>query len=315
LEGLDVRNGTEPIKLLIIAGPTASGKTGLAVRLAEMLDAEIISADSMQVYRGMDIGTAKPSAEERRRVRHHLLDLVAPDQPFSAADFRREAAGAVADITGRGKRVIVTGGTGLYIKALTRGLMESPAADEVFRKELKELAAREGKVALLHRLSMVDPETAASLHPNDQVRIIRALEVHRTTGRPISALRGEHRFAGEPYRTVKIGLKVDRGTLYRAIDNRVEQMIAGGLLDEVRSLLEAGYSPELKPMLSIGYRHVVEYLVGSCSLEEAVSHMKRDTRRYAKRQMTWFNRDEEINWIEYPGNVAMIERTANDFFD
>jgi len=310
-----VGTGPSAVKLLIILGPTASGKTGLAVRLAEECGGEILNADSMQVYRRMDIGAAKPSPDQLGRARHHLLDLVEPDQPFSAADFRREAEAAIADIAARGKRVIVCGGTGLYIKALTRGLMESPGSDEALRSELKELAEREGGEELHRRLSLVDPVAAARLHPNDQVRIIRALEVHRLTGRPISEHMGEHRFGGENYQCLKIGLSTDRETLYRTIDNRVEQMLGNGLVEEVRALLAAGYSPELKPMRSIGYSQVCGYLAGEYSLDEAVRLIKRDTRRYAKRQLTWFNRDPEIKWIEYPENLAMIVQNVNDFFD
>lgn len=307
--------GQMAVKLLIILGPTASGKTGLAVSLAEAFGGEIINADSMQVYRRMDIGAAKPSPEQLRRARHHLLDLVEPDQPFSAADFRREAEAAIADISGRGKRVIVCGGTGLYIKALTSGLMESPGGDEQLRDQFRELAEKEGGDGLLRRLARVDPATAARLHPNDLVRIVRALEVYHLTGRPISEHRDAHRFGGGGYECLKIGLKVDRETLYRDIDNRVELMLGNGLVEEVRALLASGCSPELKPMRSIGYRQVCGYLAGEYDLDEAVRLIKRDTRRYAKRQLTWFNRDPEIKWIEFPENVAMIEQNVNDFFD
>lgn len=308
-------NGTDAVKVLIILGPTASGKTELAVRLAENCGGEIVNADSMQVYRRMDIGAAKPSLEQRQRVRHHLLDLVDPDEPFTAADFRREAGRAIADIAARGKRVILCGGTGLYIKALTKGLMESPPGDEELRNEFRRLAEREGREELLRRLFLVDPVSAARLHPNDQLRIIRALEVWHLTGHPISELRGGHRFSSDSYDCLKIGLRVDRESLYRSIDNRVEQMIGNGFVDEVRTLLAEGCSPELKPMRSIGYRHICGYLAGAFSLEETVQLMKRDTRRYAKRQLTWFNQDAEINWIEYPGNVAIIVQNAHDFFD
>jgi len=305
----------EKIQLVIVQGPTASGKSELVVRLAEHFSGEVVNADSMQVYRSMDIGTAKPSAEQLRRVPHHLLDIVAPDQPFSAADFCREAGEVIADIARRGKRVFICGGTGLYIRALTRGLMESPPGDDAFRLELKELANREGNAALHRRLVALDPVSAVRIHPNDQFRVIRALEVYRITGRPISQLRGEHRFGALRYDYCKIGLSVNREALYRNIDNRVDSMIGNGFLAEVQSLLAAGYSPGLKPLRSIGYRHMCDFLAGLVSFEEAVQLMKRDTRRYAKRQLTWFNQDFEIKWIEYPENVAIIEHIVDDYFD
>lgn len=306
------RNG---VKLLILLGPTASGKTGLAVRLAESIGAEIVNADSMQVYRSMDIGTAKPTAEQRRRVPHHLLDLVEPDRTFSVADFRAAAEQAIADIAARGKRVVVCGGTGLYIRALTGGLVDAPGGDEDIRNELRDLAGMKGTEVLYSLLEESDPASAARLHPNDQFRIIRALEICRITGRPASELRGEHRFAEARYHCLKIGLATARDVLYERIDARVESMIQDGFVDEVRTLLESGYPASLKPMRSLGYRHVIGFLSGGCSLEEAILLMKRDTRRYAKRQLTWFNRDREIKWIEYPENVAIIENNAHDFFD
>jgi len=307
--------GTDTVKMVILQGPTASGKSELAVHLAENTGAEIINADSMQVYRRMDIGTAKPSGELLHRVPHHLIDLVDPDQPFSAADFRREAETSIKDIVARGKRVVVSGGTGLYIRALTKGLAESPAGDESIRRELRELAAREGREELHRRLSLVDPVSASRLHPNDQVRIIRALEVHLLTGRPISEMQINHGFTQNSFISLKIGLLREREALYRSIDNRVDWMIGNGLEEEVRSLLASGYSPDLKAMRSLGYRHMCQFLTGGNSREEIIDLMKRDTRRYAKRQMTWFHQDPEINWIEYPENVAIIVQNVNDFFD
>lgn len=306
---------SEKVKILVILGPTASGKTGLALRLAEIFDAEILSADAMQVYRRMDIGAAKPTPEQRGRVRHHLLDMVEPDEPFSAADYRAAADNAIADTISRGKRVIVCGGTGLYIKALTRGLVNAPAGDEGIRRDLRDLADREGNSSLHGLLQKADPESAARLHPNDRMRVIRALEICRITGRPVSELRAGHGFAEAPYECLKIGLAVDRPALYEAIDNRVDAMIRDGLVEEVRALLEEGFAPSLKPMRSLGYRHMAAYLAGEYPMEEAVALMKRDTRRYAKRQLTWFNQDREIKWIEYPENVAIIVRNAHDFFD
>ncbi len=307
--------GKQDIKLIIVQGPTASGKSELAVRLAERCNGEIVNADSMQVYRSMDIGTAKPSADQLRRVPHHLLDIRDPDQTFSAADFSREAEKVIMDISRRGRNSIVCGGTGLYIRALTKGLMNSPACDAAFREEMKDLANREGNERLHRRLAEVDPVSAERIHPNDQFRIIRALEVFQMTGRPISELRGEHQFGTLRYDYRKIGISIDRETLYRNIDNRVDLMIRQGFLEEVQALLASGYPSSLKPMRSLGYRHMCDYLEGVMPFEDALQLMKRDTRRYAKRQLTWFNNDPEINWIEYPGNVAIIEDIVIDYFD
>lgn len=302
-------------KLVIILGPTASGKSELAVRLAERLDGEIVNADSMQVYRGMDIGTAKPSPELCRRVPHHLLDVVEPDVNFSAADFQAAASRVIGEIQGRGKRVFVVGGTGLYIKSLLQGLVDSPRADESLRAELESLAGIEGKEVFHRRLAEVDPVTAARLHPNDRVRIVRALEVFMMTGRPISSYRDEHGFSGDYYDCHKIGLSVEREELYRRVEERVDRMMAGGLVEEVRRLLAAGYDRSLKSMRSIGYKEVCAYLAGECTLEDAVSLVKRDTRHYAKRQLTWFRKDSEINWVEYPGKFDSIFTDVIEFFD
>jgi tRNA dimethylallyltransferase len=296
----------EKIQLVVILGPTATGKSELAVRLAERFDGEIVNADSMQVYRGMEIGTAKPSMELRARVPHHLLDICDPDLNFSASDFRREAELAIADIAGRGKRIFVVGGTGLYIRALLQGLADSPSGAGSVRGELEEQARRDGNEALLRELAQADPETAARLHPNDRVRIVRALEVFRLTGRPISEQRSAHGFAGEHYRALKIGLAVERRELYERIERRVETMIAGGLVAEVAALLGRGFSPEAKALRSIGYRQICAYLAGEYGLAEAVPLIKRDTRRYAKRQLTWFGQDKEIIWVEYSDNFATI---------
>lgn len=298
-------NGEKP-KIIIILGPTASGKTELAVRLAERFDGEIVNADSMQVYRGMDIGTAKPSPELRGRVPHHLIDIIDPDADFSASDFRREAARAIADIHDRGKRAFVVGGTGLYVKALLKGLVDSPSGAEEIRLELQEEARQVGGEELLRRLAEVDPETAGRLHPNDQVRIIRALEVYLQTGRPISSFREEHGFAGDYYDYLKIGISVERGELYRRIEERVERMMAEGLPEEVRGLLGRGYEAGLKPFRAIGYKEICAFLAGAYTLDDAVRLIKRDSRRYAKRQFTWFNSDDEIYWVEYPAGFDTI---------
>ncbi len=303
------------IRLLVIQGPTASGKTELALRIAEEIGGEIINADSMQVYRGMDIGTAKPSDEQRLRIPHHLVDIVDPDLNFTANHFRQEAKRAIDDIVSRGRKPIVVGGTGLYIRALIKGLVDAPAADEAYRAELQEIAAREGGEAILYRLAAVDPVTASILHPNDHVRIVRALEVHRHCGRPVSEMRESHGFSLDDYLTLKMGIHVERHELYRRIDCRVDRMMADGFIDEVRRLLLLGYSTDNKAMKSIGYSEICSFVKGEFPLEEAVRLIKRNTRHYAKRQETWFRRDPEISWVEYPETFDIIINHVNVFFD
>jgi len=298
------------IKLVVVAGPTGSGKSELAVRLAELIGGEIVNADSMQIYRGMDIGTAKPPAEALARVPHHLLSIVTPEVNFSASDFRREAAAVIADIDRRGKKAIVVGGTGLYIRALLEGLVDSPNGDPELRRQFADLSGEE----LFTRLSKVDPETAARLHVNDRVRLVRALEVFTQTGKPISAFRSEHAFSGDDYLALKLAIRVERQELYRRVESRVERMLADGLVDEVRSLLAKGYGRELKAMRSIGYKEIAAYLAGETTLDQAVNLIKRDTRRYAKRQMTWFIKENDINWLEYPVGFANIHAHVIQFF-
>ncbi|AJE03498.1 tRNA (adenosine(37)-N6)-dimethylallyltransferase MiaA [Geobacter pickeringii] len=302
-------------ELVIVQGPTASGKSDLAVRLAERFGGEVINADSMQVYRRMDIGTAKPSAELRARVPHHLLDVVEPDEPFSAADFRSHASRLIADIQTRGKRAILVGGTGLYIKALTRGLVESPGGDESLRRELEEQAEREGVSALHRRLAEVDPAAAARLHPNDRVRIVRALEVFLLTGRTLTSWHEGHGFSEQPYRCLHLGIEVERALLVRRVEERVDRMIEEGLVAEMEGLLVAGYAPSLKAMSSIGYKEICAYLAGACTLDEAIGLIKRNTRQYAKRQLTWFRKDAEINWVEYPAKFDSICSIVMEFYN
>ncbi len=303
------------IKILIICGPTASGKSELALRLAHELDAEIVNADSMQIYRGLNIGTAKPSPEQQAEIRHHLIDVADPDQPFSAADFSAAADDAIRNIVNRGKRVIVAGGTGLYLRALVNGLVDSPGGAGELRQILQEEALKIGNAAMLERLRQVDPELAAGLHPNNLVRIIRALEVHRLTGIPLSRYQKEHAFAARRYETLQIGISVDRGLLYERINERVERMLAGGLLDEVGGLLAAGFGRDLKSMRSIGYKEASAHLCGELSAAEAARLIKRNTRHYAKRQLTWFKADPDILWFEYPEKFGIILRHAIEFFE
>jgi tRNA dimethylallyltransferase len=304
-----------PSKILIICGPTASGKSELALRLAHALDAEIVNADSMQIYRGLDIGTAKPSPEQQAEIRHHLIDVADPDQLFSAADFSDAADDAILNITSRGKRVIVAGGTGLYLRALIKGLVDSPSGAGELRQALQDEASRVGNAAMLERLRQVDPELAAGLHPNNLVRIIRALEVYQLTGMPLSRYQKEHAFATLRYDTLQIGISVDRAALYMRIDERVERMLAAGLLQEVNRLLAAGFGRDLKSMRSIGYKEAVAHLCGEFSIEETVRLIKRNTRHYAKRQLTWFKADPDILWFEYPEKFGIVLQHAIDFFE
>ncbi len=303
-------------RLVAIVGPTASGKSSLAFWLARKFRGEIVSADSMQIYRRMDIGTAKPSPEERRIVPHHLIDIREPDQEYSAALFRQQAHAIITHLHRGGTPSFVVGGTGLYFRALTRGLFHGPGARPELRKALKEKAAQEGSAALHRELAHVDPAAAARIHREDTFRIVRALEVFEQSTRPISLLQEEHGFRESPYKVLKIGLCWNREELYRRIEERVDQMIAKGWIEEVRSLLRQGFSRELKAMRSIGYRQLAAYLHGEIEFSEAVSLIKRDTRRFAKRQMTWFKTDPEIRWIVPAAeNTALAENWAEAFFE
>jgi tRNA dimethylallyltransferase len=292
----------------VICGPTAAGKTATGIEMARAIGGEIVSADSMQVYRYMDIGTAKPTAAEQAEIRHHLIDVVDPDEPFDAAAYMALGRQVLAELFRRGKTPVVVGGTGLYIKALLYGLFSSDARDPAVRARLRA-EAEAGDAAALHaRLEQCDPQTAARLHPNDAVRILRALEVFEVTGRPISELQREHRFGDTPFRALLIGLFIGREALYRRIDRRVDAMLAAGLEDEVRALLAKGYGPELKSMHSIGYSHMVALIAGSADREECLRTLKRDTRRFAKRQMTWFRAYPEIRWAapEHPQEIIRL---------
>jgi tRNA dimethylallyltransferase len=304
-----------PPKTLIICGPTASGKSELAVRLALELDGEIVNADSMQIYRGMNIGTAKPGRNEQGGIPHHLLDVVNPDQDFSAADYANGASAAISDIVGRAKRPIVVGGTGLYIRALLHGLVDSPSGAGELRQQLQTEARQRGNLAMLEQLRTVDPELAAGIHPNNLVRIIRGLEVFRLTGIPLSRYQQEHGFTRQRYQCMQIGVRVERQVLYTRIENRVERMLSMGLLNEVQGLLQAGFGPQLKAMRSIGYKETCAFLMGEQGMEETELLIKRNSRRYAKRQITWFNSDSSIIWLEYPEKFATILRHCIEFFE
>ncbi len=306
------------IPMVAIVGPTGVGKTALAVALAGEWSIEAISVDSRQVYRRMDIGTGKPSAVERRALPHHLVDVVEPDEPYDAGRFAREAAGAVRDIRARNHWPLLVGGTGLYLRALVRGLAPLPPADPGLRRELRAEATARGPTALHSRLAVLDPEAAAELHPRDVVRVTRALEIVALTGQRVSALRsGAWREADSPYRVLTIGLTMAREALYARLDARVDRMLADGLAREVEALLAAGFDSNLPALQGIGYRHLAPVLTGGASLAQAVRAMKRDTRRYAKRQWTWFGHELGVQWVsvdpDNPGSATdmvkkLIER-------
>jgi tRNA dimethylallyltransferase len=299
--------------LVLITGPTGVGKTEVAVRLASGLRVEVVSADSRQVYRGMDIGTAKPTGEQRAAMPHHLVDVINPDERYNAARFRKEAGEAISAILERGKLPLVVGGTGLYIRALLRGLLPAPPADPEVRRELKTLLDREGFEAVHARLEAVDPEAAERIHPRDSVRIIRALEIHRLTGAPLGTP-SHWRQSRPEWRMLLVGLTRPRPSLYATLDARVEGMVARGLREETRRLLDAGYSPALPAMQGIGYRHFVRVIEGQWSEPEAIRLMKRDTRQYAKRQWTWFAREPGIRWVDveaaggFEGAAEQVEK-------
>ena len=276
------------------------------------MDAEIINADSQQVYRCMNIGTGKPSVAERERVRHHLVDIINPNEEFNAAIFRQLATAAMADIQTRGKQAIVCGGTGLYLKALTGGLFTGQAQDLAIRERLNAEADRAGLVSLYRRLERVDPQAMSRIHPNDRQRIVRALEVFELTGKAISDWQKEHAFGESVFDTLKIGLERERAELYDRINKRCDRMIADGLMDEVKMLLDKGYGFELKPLQTIGYRHMGLVIRGEASAEDAIALMKRDTRRLAKQQLTWFRGDHDIQWF-HPDEKKPIEAAVERF--
>lgn len=290
---------------IALVGPTASGKTAVGVLLARRLGAEIVSADSMQVYRYMDVGTAKPTPQERREADFHAVDVADPDQEWTLADFQRLGERSCREIAGRGNVPLVVGGTGLYVRALTTRL-DIPVAppDEAFRIRWREFAETNGNAALLAELAKVDPETSARLHVNDVGRQIRALEVYQASGRTMTELHAENCARQSAESPLVFGLNyADREMLYERIDSRVGQMVTDGLVDEVRGLLTRGYSRDLKPMQSLGYRHVMAYLEGEADLATAVHTLKQDTRRFAKRQLVWFRGDARVRWVWADGKT------------
>ena len=299
-------------RLVVILGPTAVGKTAAAMALAGESGGEIISADSMQVYRLLDIGTAKPTRAEQALVRHHIIDVVNPDEQFNAAMFIRLAQETIGRLSDAGKPVFVVGGTGLYIKALLGGLFEGPDADEDLRRLYKQELKQFGETYLYEKLKEKDELAAAQIDRNDIPRIIRALEVLDLCGVSIVEKQNAHRFGDNLYDAIKIGLTVERAELYKRIDQRAEKMVADGIVEEVEGLLSSGYAENLKPLQALGYKHIVRLIRGSCNSADAVKMIKRDTRHFAKRQITWFGRDRETEWFA-PSDIDTIKRKIYNF--
>jgi tRNA dimethylallyltransferase len=293
-----VRQASDKPKLLVLVGPTAVGKTKLSLQLAEDYNAEIISGDSMQVYRGMDIGTAKVTEQERQRVPHHLIDIHNPDHPFSVAEFQERARDLILDICGRGKLPFIVGGTGLYVESVCYDFQFSEVgSDEGFRNDQLRFAEQFGAEALLGKLRSIDAESAERLHPNDQRRIIRALEIFHLTGERLSDRLNVQK-KQSPYELCIVGLTMDRALLYNRIEERIDQMIKEGLVEEVEGFLKMGYGKQYIAMQGLGYKEMIDFLEGRISWDAAVTLLKRDTRHFAKRQLSWFRHMKEIQWVD-----------------
>lgn len=302
-------------KLLIIVGPTAVGKTDTAIHLAKKLDGEIISADSMQIYRYMNIGTAKPTIEEQEGIPHHMMDCINPDEPFTVADFQQRAKELIDDITARGKFPIVAGGTGLYVNSLLYQMdFTSSVSNWDLRNQLEEEAKSFGNEHLHNKLREMDPDAADRIHPNNVKRVIRAIEVNTEGGEKMGDFRHDI-LREEAYDSYLIGLTRDREELYERVNLRVDIMLKEGLLEEVKGLLDKGYDEDLTAFKGLGYKEIIGYLKGSYDLEEAIEVLKRDTRRYAKRQLTWFKRYDMIHWYNlshYPFKNKLFEDIMNE---
>jgi tRNA dimethylallyltransferase len=299
-------------KVIIIAGPTASGKTAVALALARNFKVAVISADSVQIYKFMDIGSAKPTISEREKVPHFMIDIRYPDQYFSAGDFVVEARHVIAKIAEKSLVPLVVGGTGLYIRLLRGGIAKLPKADSIVRRKFRDIQDKEGIESLFHRLKVVDPVAAQSVGAHNTARIIRALEVFELTGKSITKFHEEHALKDCPYDILYLGINRERQELYHSIDTRVDYMMKSGLLDEVKDLNRRGYDRNLKPMRSIGYRHAAMALFGETDLPEATSRMKKDTRNYAKRQLTWFRSEPDVRWFD-PQEISTIGVEVDNF--
>lgn len=283
--------------VVVIVGPTAVGKSRIAVEVAKAFETDVLTADSRQVYRGMDVGTDKPASEERQAVPHRLIDLVDPDESFNAGLYRRRAIDEIERLYRDCRLPLVVGGTGLYVRTLLKGLCDAPPADPIMREALRQEAEDQGYDRLYARLVDVDPVIAARLHPRDESKVIRALEVYQLSGRRMSEFQQEHGFAERPFAALMIGLNRDRDMLYRRIEGRIDWQLAHGLIEETKQLLAQGYRRDSAAMKGLGYRQVAEHLAGEYDAAEMVRRFKRDTRHFSKRQMTWFRKEPGIQWL------------------
>lgn len=301
-------------KLLVILGPTAAGKSELGIEIARRIGGEIVNADSLQVYRYLDIGTAKPSRDQRERVHHHLIDIVGPDEEFNAGVYRDAARRVIETLHRHSAKIVVVGGTYLYVRVLLYGIIGGIPTDKKIRDNIKSLKSTLGVHYLYEKLKLLDPKAACRIHRNDYVRIERALEVYDLTGEKISELQEKHGFKENDYMVMKIGLSEDRKVLKNKIDERVDNMLEKGLVDEVKKLRGMGLGRGLKPMQSIGYKQVNQYLDGEVTLDGAIKLIKRDTKRLAKRQMTWLRSDKDITWYHLPDDLERVITEVENFY-
>jgi tRNA dimethylallyltransferase len=306
-----------PLRPFVLLGATATGKSALAMELAEHLPIEIVNADALQVYRGFDLGTAKPSAQERARVPHHLIDILEPEERYSAGEFARRGREVIAEIVGRGRLPVVVGGSGLYLRALLSGISPIPSGDETVRQELRARLEREGLPALRAELADLDPETAGRLSPGDTQRVLRALEVRLVSGLPLSAWIARKPFGIQSIAATCVGLTLPRAILYDRIADRVSRMLKGGWVAEVEKLLEQGLDPTLPPFQAIGYRQLARSVREGWPLAEAIEETIRATRRFAKRQETWFRKEPDVAWLSaedlhrvVPHVLEQVERSG-----
>lgn len=298
--------------VIVICGPTSVGKTSVGIELAKYFNGEIVSADSMQIYRYMNIGTAKPTEAEQAEVPHHMINIIDPDEPFDAETYSTMARKKIRSLANKGTVPFIVGGTGFYIKALEYGLFDPGPSNPTIRERLRAEAETYGPDFLYEQLIKADPDIATNIHPNDTYRIIRALEVYEMTGKGISIHQNNHSFSDNLFRVLKISLQMERKELYERIDQRVDWMIEAGFVDEVQGLLNRGYHAGLKSMQSIGYRHITDFINKQISWDDAVRTMKRDTRRYAKRQFAWFNADDSVKWFE-PRQMEQLHSLVDGF--